>query len=302
MHLLLALSAGLALLQRGHYLEARAALEEAVRAQPQSAPALLDLAELRLAEGEPDGAEETVKKALALAPQDSRAHFMLGRVLAEEIDSVSIFSKLSYAKRMKAEFDQAAALDPESADAREALCEFYLRAPGIAGGSVDHARALAMELAQIDRVTGFLEQAQVVEHEDQDPAPFLEKAVAASKTPGDRLRAQTAFGYALIKSKKWKEAVARFRVAADEAPADARPRAALADALLKSGDADGALAAARQAIAVDAALPAAHFFAGEALLKKDDKPAAKAEYAAYLRLAPPKSRRSGVARDRLKDL
>lgn len=49
MHFLVALSAGLALLQRGYSLEARAALEEAVRAQPQSAPALLDLAEPRLA-------------------------------------------------------------------------------------------------------------------------------------------------------------------------------------------------------------------------------------------------------------
>lgn len=302
MHFLLALSAGLALLQRGHYLEARAALEEAVRAQPRSAPALLDLAELRLDEGEPDRAEETVKQALALAPEDSRAHYLMGRVLADEIDGVSIFSKLSYAKRMKAEFDRAAELDPDSADARQGLCEFYLRAPGIAGGSVDHARALAAELLQIDRVTGLLEQAQLAEHEDQDPAPFFEKAIAASKTPADRLRAQTALGRWLLRAKRWKDSVARFRLAAEEAPGDARPRSALAEALLASGDAEGALAAARKAIAVDAAVPAAHFYAGEALLKKGDKPAARAEYAAYLRLVPPKSRRAAVARERLKDL
>ena len=302
MHFLLALSAGLALLQRGHYLQARAALEEAVRAQPQSVPALLDLSELRLAEGEPDRAEEPIQKALALSSQSSRAHYLMGRVLADQIDSVSIFSKISYANRMKAEFDQAAALDPESAEAREALCEFYLHAPGIAGGSVDRARSLAAELEQIDRVTGLIEQAQVAAHEDQDPGPFFEKAIAVSKTPEDRLRAQLAFGYSLLNAKKPQAAAARFRTAADAAPTDGRPRVALADALLKSGDADGALLAARKALAIDEGLPPAHFFAAEALLKKGDKPAAKAEYAAYLRLAPPKGRRTGLARDRLKDL
>lgn len=302
MILLLALSAGLTLLQRGHYLEARAALEQAAQAQPQSAPALLDLAELRLAEGEPDRAEEQAKKAAALAPQNARAHFMLGRVLAEQIDSVSLFSKLSYAKRMKAEFDQAAELDPDSAEAREALCEFYLRAPGFAGGSVDHARSLAAELVQIDRVRGLLQQARVAEHEDQDPAPFFEKALAAAKTPDERLRAQLSFGYTLLQAKKAKEAAVRLRAAAEESPNDGRPRVALADALLQAGDADGALAAARKAIEVDAALPPGHFFAAEALLKKGDKPAARAEYTAYLKAAPEKARRAGLARDRLKDL
>ena len=302
MHILLALSAGLALLQRGHYLEARAALEEAARAQPQSVPALLDLAELRLTEGEPDRAEETAKKAVTLGPRDSRAHFMLGRVLAEQIDSVSVFSKLSYARRMKEEFDQAAELDPDSADAREALCEYSLRAPGFVGGSVDRARSLGAELVQIDRVRGLLAQARIAQHEDQDPAPFFEKALAASKTPDERLRAQLTFGSTLLQAKKAKEAALRLRTAADETPADARPRVALADALLQSGDADGALAAARKALEVDAALSPAHFFAAEALLKKGDRPAARAEYNAYLRLAPPPGRRAGIAKDRLKDL
>ena len=302
MHLLLALSAGLTLLHRGHYLEARASLEEAARAQPQSAPALLDLAELRLAEGEPDRAEESAKKALEVAPQNAHAHFLLGRILAEQIDAVSVFSKLSYARRMKAEFDQAAELDPDSAEAREALCEFYLRAPGFAGGSVDHARSLAAELLQIDRVTGLIEQAQVAAHEDQEAAPFFEKAIAAARTPEDRLRAQLSFASTLLQAKKPQEAVVRLRAAAEALPAEARVRVALADALLKSGDADGALLAARKALEVDAALPPAHFFAAEALLKKGDKPAARVEYAAYLRLVPPKSRRAGTARDRLKEL
>jgi len=73
-------------------------------------------------------------------------------VFADQINSVSIFSKLSVAKRSKAEFEKAAELDPDSAEAREALCEWYLQAPGFAGGSEDKAKALALELTQIDRM------------------------------------------------------------------------------------------------------------------------------------------------------
>ena len=300
--LLLAQADGLALLKKGHYLEARAALEDAVKAQPQSVPALLALVELRLTERELDRAEEVAKRAVELSPQGARAHYMMGRVLADQIETVSIFSKLSYAKRMKAEFDQAAELDPDSAEAREALGQYYLRAPGMAGGSVDKARALALELAQIDRVKGLLFQALVAAHEDQDPAPLYEKAIAAAKTPDDRATAQLAFGAALLRAKKPQEAAKRLKAAADGPAPDARLLASLSDALLQSKDVDGALAAARNAIAADAALPPAHFFAAEALLEKGDKPAARPEYQAYLRLAPPKARRADLARDRLKDL
>src|SRR5881227_1618087 len=117
--LLLAQADGLALLKKGHYLEARDALEASAKKEPQSVAALLALAELRLAEHEGEKAEELVKQAIALDPKSSHAQFMLGRALGDQIDDVSIFSKMSYAKRLKAAFDLAAELDPDSAEARE---------------------------------------------------------------------------------------------------------------------------------------------------------------------------------------
>jgi len=71
-------------------------------------------------------------------------------------------------------------------------------------------------------------QAQVAMKAEADAAPLFEKAIAAARTPDDKLGAQTAFGYALLQAKKPQEAAAKFRAAAEGAPTDARPRVALA--------------------------------------------------------------------------
>ncbi len=296
---LAAAAPGLVLLEQGRYLDARAVLEEQAAASPASPAALLALAELRLAERQPEQAQKLVDGALALAPEDAHAHYLAGAVLASQIDSVSIFSKLSYAKRMKAAFERAADLDADSAEAREALCEFYLRAPGIAGGSVHKARVLALELTQIDEVRGLLQQAQIAAHEDQDPAPLYRRAIAAARTREERTRAQTAYGAALLRANKPADAAAQYRALAAALPAEARPRALLAEALLAGGDVDGALAAARSAVEIDGAVAAGHFALAEALLRKGDQTGAKAAYARYLELAPPNTDRAARARARL---
>src|SRR3954468_15021998 len=184
--LLIAQADGLALLKKGHYLEARDALEAAAKKEPKTAAALLGLAELRLVEHEGEKAEALANQAIALEPKNSHAHFMLGRAIGEQVDSVSIFSKMSYVKRLKAEFELAAELDPDSAEAREALCEFYRRAPGIAGGNEEKARSLARELVQIDAVRGNLMLGQLAVAAGQDGTEFFEKSGKAARSPEEK--------------------------------------------------------------------------------------------------------------------
>src|SRR4051794_8430527 len=81
---------GLALLKKGHYLEAKKVIEQ----HPED---LLALAELRLVEREVETAEELVKKALEQSPNDAHAHFMMGRIAGEQAMAASIFSKMGYA-------------------------------------------------------------------------------------------------------------------------------------------------------------------------------------------------------------
>jgi tetratricopeptide (TPR) repeat protein len=73
----------------------------------------------------------------------------LGRALGEKADRVSFLSAYSLGKRVRSEFEQAAALDPRNAGALSDLGQFYKEAPGIVGGGLDKAETIA---AQLDKV------------------------------------------------------------------------------------------------------------------------------------------------------
>ena len=65
---------------------------------------------------------------------------------AQKIQEVSFFEKGQIAPKLKTEFEKAVEADPTNLAARQALAQFYLNAPPIAGGS----EAKAME--QIDAI------------------------------------------------------------------------------------------------------------------------------------------------------
>ncbi|HSA57791.1 MAG TPA: tetratricopeptide repeat protein [Gemmatimonadaceae bacterium] len=73
--------------------------------------------------------------------------FWLGRVYGEQAAGASPLRLPGLAKRIRDNFERAVAMDPDYLDAREGLVEFYLRAPGIAGGSVQKAKQQAGEVA-----------------------------------------------------------------------------------------------------------------------------------------------------------
>jgi tetratricopeptide (TPR) repeat protein len=70
--------------------------------------------------------------------------------LGEKADRVSFIKAYGLAKRVKAEFEIAAALDPRNAEALSALGEYYTEAPGIVGGGKDKAAAVADKLDAVD--------------------------------------------------------------------------------------------------------------------------------------------------------
>jgi tetratricopeptide (TPR) repeat protein len=91
------------------------------------------------------------EKAVALDDNSSNNHLWYGRALGEKADRVSFLKAYGLAKRVKAEFETAVALDPHNADALSALGEYYTEAPGIVGGGKDKAAAVASKLDDVDR-------------------------------------------------------------------------------------------------------------------------------------------------------
>lgn len=99
------------------------------------------------------GAVEAFEKAAVAKPKDSNIFVWLGRAWGRRAEANKAFA-LVWARRAKNAFEKAVGLDPKNIDALDDLFEFYIDAPGIVGGGVDKAEAVARQIAEIDQAKG----------------------------------------------------------------------------------------------------------------------------------------------------
>jgi tetratricopeptide (TPR) repeat protein len=137
------------LLAQGRVDEAITALQGEINASPDNAESYNLLCRSHFALADWDHAISACQKAVHLAPDNSRYHLWLGRAYGEKADRANFMSAASLAGKVRGEFERAVELDPNSADARTDLAEFYLEAPGIVGGGQDKAIAQAEVLRKL---------------------------------------------------------------------------------------------------------------------------------------------------------
>ncbi len=280
-------------------------------------------AERALLEGRVDDAISLLNTALAASPKDGSAHLLLCRAFySEEVSDDAVthceaaladglgassfahdwmgrayglkasratLSGYSLAKKVRVEFEAAVAADPRNADAADDLSEFYINAPGLVGGGVDKALALA------DRVQNTLPQAAhrmrglAAEQRGDDATAEreLRAAVGVAGKPGAWVDLAAFFG----KRKRYDEAVATLRKAeeADRARDDSLVDIAgiLLDIKRNYPDGIRLLKLYLGSPARSDAGPAckAHTLLGKLLQRGGDKAAARNEYNAALKLA-----------------
>jgi tetratricopeptide (TPR) repeat protein len=110
-----------------------------------------------------DAAGGECEQAVNMDGQNSRYHMWLGRALGEKAARASFMTAFSLAKRVCAEFETAARLDPLNADALADLGEFYSSAPGVVGGGIDKAERVAVQLDKVDEVRAHELRARIAE-------------------------------------------------------------------------------------------------------------------------------------------
>ncbi|MGH9511932.1 MAG: tetratricopeptide repeat protein [Terriglobales bacterium] len=138
------------LLAKGRVDEAIAVLQKEINASPNDAEAHNLLCRAYFSLGQWDRGIVACQKATSLEPNNSRYHLWLGRIYGEKADKSGFLTAAGLASKVRAEFEQAVRLNPNSIDARTDLAEFYLEAPGIVGGGRDKAEAQAQTLAGLD--------------------------------------------------------------------------------------------------------------------------------------------------------
>ena len=155
------------LFEHGHIGEARAVAKRMLTGNPNDATALAWYARTQTLEGDVKGALATAERAVAADRQSVVAHLALAEALGEEAERANVFRQIGLARRVRTALEAAVAINPNSFDALNGMMQFYLRAPGVVGGSTQKAQEIAAKLVTIDPARGYLAHAMMASHRKQ---------------------------------------------------------------------------------------------------------------------------------------
>jgi tetratricopeptide (TPR) repeat protein len=295
------LDRAVALFEKRQYAESAALLAGVVAAEPDNARAhaYYGLA-LVNSKRDLDGGISHLERAASLDPGSSRFQVWLGSVYLAKAGQSGLLKAASLAGKGKAAFEKAVALDPTSVEARQALLQYYILAPGIAGGSVGKAREQAAAIGALDAHRGHLATARIAEHEEEWQAAEAAYREALKLQP-DRGATFNSLGYLLLREKRHDEALVAFRRYVELSPGDANAHDSLGEGLLAAGKVVEAEASYRRAVEVDPSFAPSVWGLAGCLDRLGRSAEAAAQYRRYLELVP-KGSNSDAARKRLAKL
>jgi tetratricopeptide (TPR) repeat protein len=233
------------------------------------------------------------QRAVALQPGNSDYHLWLARAYGEKAAHSPWITAISYAKKTRAEFEAAVALNGGNVDARTDLASYYIEAPSFLGGSSEKARAQAAEvLALGHEASALVIQSRIAESaKDYGQAEEeLSSAVTASRGNPEIMLDLAAF-YRRRGRMAEMEGTVSDAVQAATAKQHGNALVDAANLLYSAGrNFDGALQLLHNYISAphhspDAPVYEAHYLQGAILEKLGQKPAAADEYRAALATA-----------------
>ncbi len=193
------------------------ALQQVAKAEPTNVEALRLLGIAQLREGQFEEAVDNLERAVELEPRNAALYHLLGQAYGSNINNVGMLSKLGYAGKIRGAFEKATELDPAFIDARDGLMQFYLMAPGMAGGSVEKARVQAAAIAELSEVRGHMARARLLGN-DEKPDEAVAAFRDAVQADPQYAPAWLSLGVALHETDKVDEALDLFEAMQRELP------------------------------------------------------------------------------------
>ena len=261
------------LIEQGHFKRAEALLRPQLQKNAGDPQANFLMSRVDLAFRRVDDAIAHAEKAIAADGKNASYHAQLADALGFKTadPKMGMFDKLSVAKRLKKEAEVAQQLDPRNESANSSLLNFYLEAPGLAGGSKTKAKEIADRVVQLDPAQGYRFQLQIARKEErkseyetlakkafqaeadkfranmslagfylsQEPAnlAFAEKhSRAALNLDAQRASPYIALAYLLVSQRRWDELDQMLIDSEKSVPDDLGPHYQAAKAILLSGD------------------------------------------------------------------
>jgi tetratricopeptide (TPR) repeat protein len=132
-----------------------------------------------------EAAAKECEEAVHLNSNNSDFHLWLARSIGQKAGHASFLNAFSLARKTVAEFEEAVRLNPRNAEALADLGEFYRQAPGVVGGGIDKAQAIAAQLDKVDPTRAHHLRATIANGQKDFPTAEREfkQAIASSPHP-----------------------------------------------------------------------------------------------------------------------
>lgn len=128
-------------------------------------------------------ASEAFEKAVAADASNSNYFNWLGRAYGRRAETASFITAPGLASRAREAFERAVELDGKNIEAADDLFEYYLEAPGIMGGGLDKAAALAERIKGLSPAEYHCMRAKVAERRKEYKTAEEQLRLAISFAP-----------------------------------------------------------------------------------------------------------------------
>lgn len=294
-------STGIKLINEKKYSEAQTFFEAAVKKNSDDAESHYFLSFSLMMQQKLDDAEDEIDAAIDLNENVSKYHVWRGNILGTKTMNANPFSQAFLAPKVKNAYLRASELDPSNIDARAALFNYYIMAPGIMGGSDEKALEQADAVKNLNRYRGYILLSEYYLRGKKDSSEAekqIKNAIAAEPVRGGGYK---RLGYLYMNQRKFNEAYGQMNKYIDVEPGNADSYDSYADVLRAEQKYDQAIEKYHHAISIDKNFSPSIFSLAECYELKGDKKKAKETFQWFLTVEP-HGRRAESAQKKIKEL